>query len=602
MILDLLDKVSSVVGAVVALLTGLVAVLAWQRARAARRWWRVLQPLWRHQWADRTPHPYRLGLPAVPSLAEVFVPRRAVPRDGPAGAEADVADLLAGPGHVLLLGELGSGKSALVRQACTESARRWRAGRGRLRRTGAGPVVLSLPAGALVGRPLAEALAAAYATICPAVDFTRPPARGRSWLVCVDGVDAVTDPDDRSQVLHRLADAAGPRPGPPRWRLLVTSRQLAGHELALLEGTFQAHHLLLFTDEEVALLARRWFPAEPARQSFGDWLARQRITERARHPLTATIAALVWRNGWTGSVTGTGQAALLDGFLAALLDGGRTVLAAVTGQLRATPGGEPVAAWLVAHRTALVEVAAVAARDGGDPVPAVVDWVARHAPAPPVLPDWPGRVRALLLATGLFREPRPGEDAASGLLPAGRGLMDYLAAGPLADDWREDRWVAAMTTSADRGVGLSAYTRVATGPDFLPRMAARGPAGAISAGYVLATGQPVAEAARTEVLAALLAGWAATPDGPAAEAARECLSLLTTLAAVRPTRDLLRRIGADPHRPTVVRDAVALFFALRRQRAAAAGDQRQAGGSPPQRVGGVAQVDAPPGRVTGGRA
>ncbi|MCI4065977.1 hypothetical protein MRQ36_26870 [Micromonospora sp. R77] len=95
-------------------------------------------------------HPHRFGRGPVRPLAQVYVPRRAVPRLDPAGGEVDVARLLTGTGHVLLLGEPGSGKSALVRQACTDSAARWLAGRGRLRRTGAGPVVLSLPAGALV--------------------------------------------------------------------------------------------------------------------------------------------------------------------------------------------------------------------------------------------------------------------------------------------------------------------------------------------------------------------------------------------------------------------------------------------------------------------
>ncbi|MFC4150122.1 hypothetical protein ACFO0M_28035 [Micromonospora mangrovi] len=582
MSLDSWNQVAGVVSGVLALVGGVAAVRRHQRGRAERGWWTALRPLWQHQHAERMLHPHRFGRGPVRPLAQVYVPRRAVPRLDPAGGEVDVARLLTGTGHVLLLGELGSGKSALVRQACTDSARRWLAGRGRLRRTGAGPVVLSLPAAALVDQALPAALRAAYREVCPGLDVTRPPARGRVWLVCVDGVDAVTDPDDRGRVLNRLADAArtgGPETtGPRPWRVLVTTRQLAGTELAVLRD-YQAHHLVPFTDADVALLASRWFPTGGTAAAFLRWLRDQRIDEPVRNPLTATIAALVWDNEWAGSIPGTGPAALLEGFVAALLAGGRATLEAVAGRLRATPGGEPLAAWLTTHQPELVEVAAIAARDGHDPVDAAVAWSARHAPGPPagIEPDWAGQVRAVLLATGLFREPRADERSGSGdpaaLLPAGAGLLDYLAAGPLADDWREDRWIAAMTTTGDRGLGLYALTRVATAPDFLQRMAAQGPAGAVSAGYALAAGQPVADAVRAEVLAALLTHWSAHPTttdpgtDPDADPARECLSLLITLAAVRSTRELLRRIGTDPQRPRVVREAAALFFAVRQQTA-----------------------------------
>ncbi|MCI4065978.1 hypothetical protein MRQ36_26875 [Micromonospora sp. R77] len=414
------------------------------------------------------------------------------------------------------------------------------------------------------------------------MDFTRPPARGRGWLVCVDGVDAVTDPDDRGRVLNRLADAArsggAETTGPGPWRVLVTTRQLAGSELAVLRD-YQAHHLVPFTDADVQLLASRWFPTAATAAAFLRWLRDQRIGEPVRNPLTATIAALVWDNEWAGAIPGTGPAALLEGFVAALLAGGRATLEAVAGQLRArarrgTPGR------LVDHPPAR------AGRGRRDRRPRRRrpgrrrrGLVGPHAPGPPAAvaadcragPRRAARHRPVPRAAG-GRADRPGDLVApAALLPAGAGLLDYVAAGPLADDWREDRWIAAMTTTGDRGLGLYALTRVATAPDFLQRMAAQGPAGAVSAGYALAAGQPVADAVRAEVLAALLTHWSAHPGtaDPDADAdpARECLSVLTTLAAVRSTRELLRRIGTDPQRPTVVREAAALFFAVRQQTA-----------------------------------
>ncbi|MEV0880930.1 hypothetical protein AB0I85_24225 [Micromonospora echinofusca] len=569
--LDVSDKVASVVSGTVALATALATagVALHRHARGRHGWWASLRPVWRGEADAGIVHPHRFGGYVKP-LSEVYVPRRAVPRLAPSGDGVDVADLLTGDGDVLLIGEPGSGKTALVRYESARSARRWLAGRGRRRRCPPGPVLVSLPASALVHQPLPAALAEAYPREGAPLDVERPPVPGRRWLVCVDALDAVADPDERAVVLNRLAELArspGPAGAPRPWRLLVTTRHLAEDELAVLGDGYPAYHLAHFTDADVALLAARWFPDGGTARRFLDWTHAQRITDPVRNPLTATVAVLVWEGRQAEAATQPGPAALLDEFVRALLRGGRDSLDAAREALRRHPaGGEAIAAWLDTRHTDLVEVAATAAVAGGDPVSAVVDWSAAHAPAPPatVLPDWPARVRQILLATDLFRADR---HTLTSVWPS---LVEYLAAGPLARDWRPDEWVTLMNTGSTRFVALQAISRAAVAPAFLRARLTR-PDGAIAAGHLLA-GRGTAGAGtpsfRADVLAALLAHWSAGPDGPAGrDGARECFSLLTTLAAERADRDLLHGIATDPRRPGDVRRAAALFFAVRTRNA-----------------------------------
>ncbi|MEH1100297.1 hypothetical protein [Micromonospora sp. CPCC 205561] len=565
MVLDFSDKVAGVVSGTLALAGAIVAVRRHSQERGRRGWWASLRPVWRDEVDAGIVHPHRFGGYVKP-LSEVYVPRRAVPRLAPSNDGVDAADLLTGVDDVLLIGEPGSGKTALIRYESARSARAWLAARGRRRRCPPGPVLVSLPAAALVRQPLPAALAEAYPREDGPLDVEQPPAPGRRWLVCVDALDAVADPDERAVVLNRLAELAraGDRAAEPRpWRLLVTTRHLAEDELAVLSDGYQAYHLAHFTDADVALLAARWFADGATARRFLDWTHAQRITGPVHNPLTATVAVLVWESGQAGAAPQPGPAALLDEFVRALLRGGRDSLDAACEELRHHPsGGGATADWLRARHADLVEVAATAAVAGGDPVAAVVDWSATHAPAAParVLPDWPARVRQVLLDTDLFRADRQG------LTSVWPSLVEYLAAGPLARDWRPDEWVTLMNTGSARFVALQAISRAAVAPAFL-RARLTQPRGAIAAGHLLAapgTAGVGAPAFRADVLAALLTHWSEGPAGAAGrDGARECFSLLTTLAAERTHRDLLHEIATDPRRPGDVRRAAALFFAVR---------------------------------------
>ncbi|MER7475674.1 hypothetical protein, partial [Micromonospora sp. NPDC000018] len=132
--LEIPNQVAGVVSGMLALAGAVVAARRYTRERDRRGWWSALSPVWKREADAGIVHPHRFGGYVKP-LSEVYVPRRVVPRLAPAGDGVDVADLLTGAGDVLLIGEPGSGKTALIRYESARSARRWLAGRGRRRRS-----------------------------------------------------------------------------------------------------------------------------------------------------------------------------------------------------------------------------------------------------------------------------------------------------------------------------------------------------------------------------------------------------------------------------------------------------------------------------------
>ncbi|MEU7798853.1 hypothetical protein AB0B10_06265 [Micromonospora arborensis] len=555
MTLDVWDKVASVVSGSLALAAAAVAVRRHLRDRSRQSWWSTLTRLWERETDAAIVHPHRFGA-QVPPLSEVYVPRRAVPRLGRAEEALDAAQLFTGARNVLLVGEPGSGKTALIAYESARSAERWLRSRGRRRRRPVGPVLVRLPATALIHHALPDALRDAYGEAPLA--FRRPPAPGVRWLICVDRVDAVADPGDRGNVLNRLAEAgrSSARDTSP-CRILVTTRPLDADELATLGEDYPAYQLAPFTRADVTALAGRWFPDHGEAQGFLTWTHTQRITDPVRNPLVATVAALVWRNRRAAPVSRPGPAALFEDFVQALLQGGRGSLDATCRALRDhPPQGPAIADWLAERHTELVEVAATAAVAGADPVAEVAKWSAEDAPYPPAqhLDNWPQQIRDLLLATDLFRADR---DALVSVWPS---LIDHLAAGPLTRQWSPEAWASLMNTTSTRFVGVQVLQRMEA-PDALLRDRLAEPSWAAAVGHLLVSTDVVRGtddlALRTDVLAALLGHWAADPAG---DTSRTCLSLLRTLATNQADRDLLFKIGADGNRPRAIRLAVTRFF------------------------------------------
>ncbi|GAA1276163.1 NACHT domain-containing protein [Saccharothrix xinjiangensis] len=114
---------------------------------------------------------------------------------------------------------------------------------------------------------------------------------GCRWLLLVDGLDEVADPDDQARLVRVLERCA--RSGTP-YRVVVTTRPIEGTVLAPLQRVSAARYELQPFDEEAfRRFARRWFDPERA-ERFLRQAREAHLDELVRVPLLATIAAIVF--------------------------------------------------------------------------------------------------------------------------------------------------------------------------------------------------------------------------------------------------------------------------------------------------------------------
>ncbi|MGW3442389.1 trypsin-like peptidase domain-containing protein [Streptomyces sp. NPDC001076] len=219
--------------------------------------------------------------------------RRPSGRDGAAAAES----VLTAHRHVLFTGGAGSGKSSLLRRLAFTAATAW------LDDSGQAPsyIPVLVTADQLVDRPLPEALANALARDLPGLRrspvpelFESAPMPSVDWLVCVDGLDEVLDPEDRSRVIRMIQRWARE----PHLRFVVASRSLVTAEMSRLDE-LERYALLEFDHAEVGELVRTWFTAlrvEDARtraDALTEALRQGRLAEVARNPLYLTMICAV---------------------------------------------------------------------------------------------------------------------------------------------------------------------------------------------------------------------------------------------------------------------------------------------------------------------
>ncbi|WP_197287615.1 dsDNA nuclease domain-containing protein [Streptomyces apocyni] len=265
--------------------------------------------------AQMHPYPGAESL-SMPSLSSVYVPQRLhriTPESGqPSGRAADrspgdVADAAALPGRApvcLVLAGPGGGKSSLLRAVQAGTAERWPAPGGR------GLLGVTVPATALLGSPLPSALAAAATSQLAAFALQRTlsdelflnrPAPGACWIVLVDGLDEITDRDDRQNLLRTLTNfAAEPD---PLYRFVVASRPLPEKELRVLGPGVPRYQVMPFSRSELSEAARRILDglgvpdSRNAARRFVRVLDDAYLTDFARTPLMATMLCQLYAAG-----------------------------------------------------------------------------------------------------------------------------------------------------------------------------------------------------------------------------------------------------------------------------------------------------------------
>jgi hypothetical protein len=214
------------------------------------------------------------------------------------GREQPAAEsVLADDRHVLFTGGAGTGKSSLLRRLTCTAASAW------LDDPARAPSYMPVRVGAdqLLDLPFPEALARAVGRDLPGLRRSLPPAFFEAgplpsvdWLVCVDGLDEVLDPEDRGKVIRLIQTWARE----PYLRFVVASRSLVTAEMNRL-SVLRRYSLMELGDRQIESVAHAWFTAlgvpDSARRAteLTDGLRLGRLSEVARNPLYLTMICVV---------------------------------------------------------------------------------------------------------------------------------------------------------------------------------------------------------------------------------------------------------------------------------------------------------------------
>ncbi|MEV0181764.1 NACHT domain-containing protein [Streptomyces sp. NPDC050625] len=207
-------------------------------------------------------------------------------------------DALAGEPLCILFAGPGGGKSSLLQACLADGVERWLADRTR------DTVPVLVPAGALTTAPLADALAdflnkdlTGLTQALPPELFSAPPCPGARWLVLVDALDEVSDPNARHVVLDRLRSIT--QANGDVYRFVIATRPLAHGELGAMGTETSCFRLEPFTAEDLHQVARGWFADLPDPDAVADRFVRAadrtRLAELTRIPLMASLLCQLHR-------------------------------------------------------------------------------------------------------------------------------------------------------------------------------------------------------------------------------------------------------------------------------------------------------------------
>jgi hypothetical protein len=438
--------------------------------------------------------PYRLLGVEPPALSAVYVrqrvrqePQVATTRPTAAVREADgarpdaptvavneplsITGMLNRSPHVLVDGEPGVGKSTLGYDVAHRLSRIWL----NLESADGAPLdepvlPIRLPATMLCTQGswsavLGEAVRLTLGMLLvndPDPGMLSQRMHGARWLVIVDGLDEITNRQDRARVIQAIAQhakLAGP------YRFLVTTRPLPEIELtALRGGQFDTYTVQSFDREQLRKFADRWFAAQDRSthvERSADFIRQiedGRLIELVANPLLATIAAIAQTLEPDRPLPAS-RVELYQRFYDYLVnvDVGR---ANATFALSPTGGSATdFQRRLAQDREELVGALARTRLDGNASLLASAqDWVAaRLGTALPKGSRWKDELRDVLISTGLF--VHHGEDVRF----LHHSFAEFLGALSMAAEIDQefsdlDRWIERGLKPADQTLVLFLFT------------------------------------------------------------------------------------------------------------------------------------------------
>lgn len=363
-----------------------------------------VQQTMRAQTADRAAEPdRRTGDPERRSLGE------------PGERTLTMTEALNRGGHLMITGEPGAGKSTVGYMYVQQISDYW-LGAGEGPPPIAEPVLpLRVPARALAenaawGELLASGLEGVLGRMLdekPRPELLARRALGARWLVFVDGLDEIVEPQARAQVIAALAHRIRRSTD---HRLVITTRPLPHNELLPLERAgIDTVEIQPFSPVELEEFARAWFRAQnplgPLRQAteFVRQVRDSRLRELVRNPLQATIAAITHTLEPDRPLPNS-RIDLYERFMAYLLDeraSRRDTFAELRHAARADPARLELLDWLRQQRVQIVEHLAVHRLDTESPlIDAAGDWVAERRSG--LAEGWREDLRSVLGGTGVF--------------------------------------------------------------------------------------------------------------------------------------------------------------------------------------------------------